>query len=256
MNLITQTIFGCEILFEFLKTIREINLIHSIIPLDIDRSRLLKNKELPLFQENRLISVKNQNNKHTALLQHPVKSNLYSNQLIQIQSSLGGLSQKFQHGLIISIFSICNIPLMLNYSSNNLNRMIFYKLQISSVLIHHILFQAPKNPRNECYFILYQKYLNLYLFNFDCQILLYLISFVIVVLQQNKLNANQQKSHKLYIFTKCSNQLYNQQPTLDDKGMLYEFSLYILLKSFQFIKCIDFPEFCIFLQCLQEFNSI
>ncbi|CAD8128066.1 unnamed protein product [Paramecium sonneborni] len=220
--------YGCEIQFQFFKTITEINLIHLTIPFNYtDQQRILEEYQITIIprkqiyyssdQKQQALAVVSTSNQLTLLLQ-------YTGPLTML---LGGITFFWT---ILEILTWINNFYFFNIDYPINVKMFFQKFKWENIIFIPEFFSLNQ-PNDPYYFQAVTKFQEknvnpLFINNIQIFIgliciatLTYFLTLAIIWIYKKKLNSNQLKSHKIYIFTKCHNQVENQQATyINDKN--------------------------------------
>ncbi|CAD8193965.1 unnamed protein product [Paramecium octaurelia] len=214
----TQIQYGCEILFQFFKTITETNLIHLIIPLSVDGQRLLDEYRITIIPRKQIYYSQEQKQQAESVVATSNKFQLLLQCTGPLSILLGGISFFWT---ILEILTWINNFYFLNIEYPLNVKIFFQKFQWDDIF-YIPDFVSLNTPNDPFYFQpplkFQEKNVNPLFINniqiFTClisiAIIIYFISIVIIKIFKLKLNSNQFKSHKIYIFTKC--QLDNQEP--------------------------------------------
>ncbi|CAD8103048.1 unnamed protein product [Paramecium primaurelia] len=210
------SVYGCQIDFEFLKTISEINLIHLMIPLSNKTLRFLDEiKEIVITPRKQIFY--NMDQKQQA--QQIVSA---SNQFTFILQLIGPLTIFF--GGLDSFWTILEILTWINYFyffniDYPLNVKQFFKqIQWDDIFaIPNLIelnkptdsyyFQAPPKFSEKGVNPLFIQNIQVFCILLLISILIYALSSFIVMVFRKKLSTTAQQTHKIYIYTIC----YQQQ---------------------------------------------
>ncbi|CAD8133190.1 unnamed protein product [Paramecium pentaurelia] len=225
---INQTKYGCEISFEFFKTIIEINLIHLIIPINNnDGSRLLEEYRITIIPRKQIYYNQQQKQQAQMIAATSNQLKLLLQLIGPLSIILGGVSFFWT---ILEILTWINNFYFLNIEYP-LNVKIFFQqfqwddiFQIPDLIPFNtpndpFYFQAPKKFQEKNVNPLFIKNIQIFICLILIAIIIYFISYAIIALFKIKLNTNLQQSHKIYIFTKCHNLQENQQSTQKGKQL-------------------------------------
>ncbi|CAK67722.1 unnamed protein product (macronuclear) [Paramecium tetraurelia] len=214
----TQSQYGCEIQFQFFKTITETNLIHLIIPLSVDGQRLLDEYRITIIPRKQIYYSQEQKQQAESVVATSNKFQLLLQFTGPISILLGGISFFWT---ILEILTWINNFYFLNIEYPLNVKIFFQKFQWDDIFYipdfvslntpnDPFYFQPPLKFQEKNVNPLFIKNIQIFSCLISIAIIIYFISIITIKLFKLKLRSNQFLSHKIYIFTKC--QLENQQP--------------------------------------------